>query len=127
MGLAIYREFGPHPDNPSVVFFLGPVLLEVSGHTAGPPCGSVMIWIQVRDIHAEYTRLASAGVPAIREPAAEPWGLTECESRIPMASGLSWSRFPPITLSVVTRDRRNPKATNFARQKRTFPHTYPGT
>jgi catechol 2,3-dioxygenase-like lactoylglutathione lyase family enzyme len=35
LGLAIYREFGP-PDDPGVVFFLGPGLLEVSGHTAGP-------------------------------------------------------------------------------------------
>jgi catechol 2,3-dioxygenase-like lactoylglutathione lyase family enzyme len=52
LGLAICREFGP-PDDPSVVFFLGPRLLEVSGHTAGPAGHSVMISIQVRDIHAE--------------------------------------------------------------------------
>jgi hypothetical protein len=36
-----------------------------------------MIWIQVRDVHAEHARLTAAGVPVIREPAAEPWGLTE--------------------------------------------------
>jgi len=36
LGLAVYREFGP-PDDPRVVFFLGPGLLEVSGHGAGPP------------------------------------------------------------------------------------------
>ena len=36
LGLAIYREFGP-PDDPGVVFFLGPGLLEVSGHTPGWP------------------------------------------------------------------------------------------
>jgi len=47
LGLAIYREFGPS-DDPGVVFFLGPGLLEVSRHTAGPPGHSVMIWIQVR-------------------------------------------------------------------------------
>ena len=76
LGLAIYREFGP-PDNPGVVFFLGPALLEVSGHTAGPPGHSVMIWIQVRDVHAEQARLATAGIPIIRGPATEPWGLTE--------------------------------------------------
>src|SRR5438876_12015227 len=51
--------------------------LEVSGHSAGPPGHSVMIWIQVRDVHAEHARLTAAGVPVIREPAAEPWGLTE--------------------------------------------------
>jgi len=76
LGLAIYREFGPSED-PGVVFFLGPGLLEVSGHSAGPAGRSVMIWIQVRNVRAEHARLAAAGVPVIREPAAEPWGLTE--------------------------------------------------
>jgi catechol 2,3-dioxygenase-like lactoylglutathione lyase family enzyme len=76
LGLAIYREFGP-PDDPGVVFFLGPGLLEVSGHTAGNAGDSVMIWIQVRDVHAEHARLAGAGVPIIRGPASEPWGLIE--------------------------------------------------
>ena len=36
-----------------------------------------MIWIQVRDVHAEHARLAAAGVPVVRAPAEEPWGLTE--------------------------------------------------
>ena len=76
LGLAVYREFGP-PDDPGVVFFLGQGLLEVSGRAAGPSGRSVMIWIQVRDVHAEHARLAAAGVRIIREPTAEPWGLTE--------------------------------------------------
>jgi catechol 2,3-dioxygenase-like lactoylglutathione lyase family enzyme len=76
LGLAIYREFGP-PDDPGLVFFLGQGLLEVSGHATGPPGSSVMIWIQVRDVHAEHARLAAAGVPIVREPVAEPWGLIE--------------------------------------------------
>ena len=76
LGLAIYREVGP-PDDPAVVFFLGPGLLEVSGHAAGPAGRSVMIWIQVRDVRAEHARLAVAGVPVIREPATESWGLIE--------------------------------------------------
>jgi catechol 2,3-dioxygenase-like lactoylglutathione lyase family enzyme len=76
LGLAIYREFGP-PDDPGMVFFLGPGLLEVSGRAAGPPGRSVMIWIQVRDVQAEHVRLAAAGVPIIREPTVEPWGLIE--------------------------------------------------
>jgi catechol 2,3-dioxygenase-like lactoylglutathione lyase family enzyme len=60
LGLAIYREFGP-PDDPGVVFFLGPGLLEVSWRAAGPRGHSVMmIWIQVRDVHAEHARLAAA-------------------------------------------------------------------
>ena len=76
LGLAVYREFGPQED-PGVVFFLGQALLEVSGHAADPPGRSVMIWIQVRDVRAEHARLAVAGVPIIREPATEPWGLIE--------------------------------------------------
>ena len=76
LGLAICREFGP-PDDPGLVFFLGQGLLEVSGHAPGPPGRSVKIWIQVRDVHAEHVRLAAAGVPIVREPAAEPWGLVE--------------------------------------------------
>ncbi|MBO0774897.1 MAG: VOC family protein [Actinobacteria bacterium] len=76
LGLAVYREFGP-ADDPGVVFFLGQGLLEVSGHSsdaAGPPA---MIWLQVRDVHAEHERLAAAGVRVAREPQAEPWGLIE--------------------------------------------------
>src|SRR4029077_11266301 len=76
LGLAVYREFGP-PEDPGVVFFLGPGFLEVSGHAAGPPGRSVMIWLQVRDVRAEHARLAAAGVPVIRKPATEPWGLIE--------------------------------------------------
>ena len=76
LGLAIYREFGP-PDDPGLVFFLGQGLLEVSGHAAGPPGHSVMIWIQVRDVRAEHARLAAAGVPVVRKPVVEPWGLIE--------------------------------------------------
>jgi hypothetical protein len=37
----------------------------------------VLIWIQVRDVRAEYARLVAAAVRIIREPAAEPWGLIE--------------------------------------------------
>ena len=76
LGLAIYREFGP-PDDPGMVFFLGQGLLEVSGRAAGPAGHAVMIWIQVRDVRAEHARLAAAGVPVIRAPVTEPWGLTE--------------------------------------------------
>ena len=76
LGLAVYREFGP-PSDPGVVFFLGSGLLEVSGRAAGPPGEEMMIWLQVRDVLAEHARLAAAGVRVLREPATEPWGLTE--------------------------------------------------
>jgi catechol 2,3-dioxygenase-like lactoylglutathione lyase family enzyme len=76
LGLAVYREFGP-ADDPGVVFFLGQGLLEVSGRAPGPPGGSVMIWLQVRDVRAERDRLAAAGGRVVREPVREPWGLVE--------------------------------------------------
>jgi catechol 2,3-dioxygenase-like lactoylglutathione lyase family enzyme len=76
LGLAVYREFGP-VDDPGVVFFLGQGLLEVSGHGPGPSGDPVMIWLQVRDVRAEHHRLAGAGARVLREPAVEPWGLTE--------------------------------------------------
>jgi catechol 2,3-dioxygenase-like lactoylglutathione lyase family enzyme len=71
LGLAIYREFGP-PGDPGVVFFLGAGFLEVSGHTIGPPGHSVMIWIQVRGVHAGHARLAAAVVPITRGPQPSP-------------------------------------------------------
>jgi predicted enzyme related to lactoylglutathione lyase len=76
LGLAIYREFGS-PADPGVVFFLGSGFLEVSGHSAGVSGQPVMIWLQVRDVNAEHARLAAAGARIVREPVAEPWGLTE--------------------------------------------------
>jgi catechol 2,3-dioxygenase-like lactoylglutathione lyase family enzyme len=76
LGLAVYREFGP-PDDPGLVFFLGPGFLEVSGRADTPNAGLVMIWIQVRDVRAEHARLAAAGVTIAREPVVEPWGLAE--------------------------------------------------
>lgn len=76
LGLAIYREFGA-PADPAVVFFLGSGFLELSGHSTGGAGRAVMIWLQVRDINAEYERLAAAGVRIVREPVTEPWGLTE--------------------------------------------------
>ena len=76
LGLAVYREFGPAAE-PGVVYFLGSGFLEVSGHSAGGAGNTVMIWLQVRDIHGEHARLAAAGVRILREPVTEPWGLME--------------------------------------------------
>jgi predicted enzyme related to lactoylglutathione lyase len=76
LGLAAYREFGS-PADPSMVFFIGGGLLEVSGRAADPPGHSLEIWLQVRDVHAEHARLAAAGARILRGPVSEPWGLTE--------------------------------------------------
>src|SRR5918999_1575318 len=76
LGLAVYREFGP-PDNPGLVFFLGPGFLEVSGRSDAQAAGPTAIWLQVRDVRAEHERLRARGVTVVREPRAEPWGLIE--------------------------------------------------
>ncbi len=76
LGLAIYREFGP-PDDPGLVFFLGQGFLEISGRSTGPAGQGLAIWLQVRDVAAEYERLVAAGVTVVRPPTVEPWGLIE--------------------------------------------------
>ena len=75
LGLAVYREFGP-PEHHGLVFFLGNGLLEVAGHADEPPRG-LALWLQVRDVAAEHGRLRAAGVPVLRAPRTEPWGLVE--------------------------------------------------
>lgn len=76
IGLAVYREFGP-PDDPGVVFFLGSGFLEVSGSSSATAGQAVRLWLQVRDLRAEYERLSAAGVRVLRPPQTEPWGLIE--------------------------------------------------
>jgi catechol 2,3-dioxygenase-like lactoylglutathione lyase family enzyme len=75
LGLAVYREFGP-PEHPGIVFFLGNGLLELSGRSDEAPRG-LDLWVQVRDVAAEHARLDAAGVPVLRPPQVEPWGLVE--------------------------------------------------
>jgi catechol 2,3-dioxygenase-like lactoylglutathione lyase family enzyme len=79
LGLAVYREFGDS-DDPGVVFFIGGGFLEVSGGAADrdlTTSPASVLWLQVRDLAAEHRRLASAGVPIMRAPRQEPWGLRE--------------------------------------------------
>lgn len=76
LGLAVYREFGP-PEHPGVVFFLGQGFLEISGRADRAVAQGPEIWLQVRDVRAEYERLLTAGVAIPRPPKEEPWGLVE--------------------------------------------------
>ena len=76
LGLAVYREFGP-PDSPGLVFFLGNAFLEVSGQAGAAPGTGLGIWVQVRDVEGEHRALLAAGVPVVRAPQQEPWGLVE--------------------------------------------------
>lgn len=84
----------------------GQGLLEVSGYAARPPGSSVMTWIQVRDVHAGHVRVASAGVPIVREPAAEPWGLIEMEIEDPDGVRIVLVEVPADHPLAATRDRR---------------------
>jgi catechol 2,3-dioxygenase-like lactoylglutathione lyase family enzyme len=78
LGLAVHREYGP-PDALGTVFFMGHGFLEVPGH-ASPAAGessSTVLWMQVREVAAEFSRLSAAGVAILRAPTLEPWGLIE--------------------------------------------------
>jgi len=72
LGLAVYREFPG-----GTVFFLGNGLLELSGSGGAGPGPDVVLWLQVRDLAGTARELASRGVPVVREPCREPWGLLE--------------------------------------------------
>lgn len=41
------------------------------------------LWLQVRDVEAEHTRLAAAGVRVDEPPVDKPWGLREARVRDP--------------------------------------------
>ncbi|MEU5764993.1 VOC family protein [Streptomyces asoensis] len=76
LGLPVYREFGTGPER-GVVYFLGGGFLEVSGRSETPPDPAVRLWLQVADVAAAHDELRAAGVPIVRPPVREPWGLIE--------------------------------------------------
>ena len=104
LGLAVYREFGPAAD-PSVVFFLGQGLLEVSGHGSGPSGGPVMIWLQVGDVRAEHGRLAAAGVRVLPGASRGALGPDRDVDRGPRwRTRSSSSKYPPTIHCAATSD-----------------------
>jgi catechol 2,3-dioxygenase-like lactoylglutathione lyase family enzyme len=76
LGLAIYREFGSGPER-GTVYFLGGGFLELSGRAVAPPAPGVALWLRVRELAAVRRELGERGVPILREPRREPWGLLE--------------------------------------------------
>ncbi|WP_460766680.1 VOC family protein [Nocardiopsis nanhaiensis] len=76
LGLAVHREFGG-PEAPGTVFFLGNGLLEVSGTSEPSGVPPLSLWVQVRDVEAEYARVTASGATGLREPKQEFWGLVE--------------------------------------------------
>jgi hypothetical protein len=90
LGLAIYREFGSGPER-GTVFFLGGGFLELSGRAAAPPAPGLALWLQVRELATTRRELGEGGVPILREPNREPWGLLEMWIQTPMGCGsASW-------------------------------------
>ena len=90
VGLHTYREWGT-----GTVFFLGGGLLEISG-SAGPVTGDKLsLWLQVRDVDAEFARLQAAGVTVVEEPVDKPWGLREARLRDPDGLLLVLVEIPP--------------------------------
>ncbi|MFE7644834.1 VOC family protein [Streptomyces phaeoluteigriseus] len=76
LGLPVYREFGTGPER-GTVYFLGGGFLEVSGRAQTPPDPAVRLWMQVPDVAAAHAELTATGVPIVRPPVKEPWGLVE--------------------------------------------------
>ncbi|MEU3840078.1 VOC family protein [Streptomyces sp. NPDC028635] len=76
LGLAVYREFGTGPER-GTVYFLGGGFLELSGRSDTPPSPAVRLWLQVPDAAAAHEELRGRGVPVVRPPVREPWGLVE--------------------------------------------------
>jgi catechol 2,3-dioxygenase-like lactoylglutathione lyase family enzyme len=79
LGLHLFREY-----TGGAVFFLGGGYLEISGGGAWPAAGDkISLWLQVRDVDAEWDRLAAAGVEGVEAPVDKTWGLREARIRDP--------------------------------------------
>ncbi|MCA2205759.1 VOC family protein [Nocardia rosealba] len=74
LGLAIAREYPG-----GTVFFAGQSLVEVAAHGGSGKPGTFdgALWLQVRDVSDAAAELALKGIPIVREPVLEPWGLWE--------------------------------------------------
>lgn len=103
LGLAVSREFPG-----GTVFFLGNGFLEVSAAPAGAPDavpapdgapapdrGGLRLWLQVRDLAAAHAELSAAGVPVLRAPRREPWGLHEMWIADPDGTRIVLVQIPP--------------------------------
>ena len=90
LGLHLYREWAT-----GTVFFLGGGLLELSRSGGRVTDDKFSLWLQVRDVDAEFERLAHAGVEVVEGPVDEPWGLREARVRDPDGLMLVLVQIPP--------------------------------
>jgi len=90
LGLHVFREWAS-----GTVFFLGGGFLELS-RSAGPVADDkISLWLQVRDVEAEFARLQAAGVEVVEVPVDQPWGLREARIRDPDGLMLVLVEIPP--------------------------------
>jgi catechol 2,3-dioxygenase-like lactoylglutathione lyase family enzyme len=90
LGLHVLREWGT-----GTVFFLGGGLLELSRSAGQVTDDKISLWLQVRDVDAEFARLKAAGVTVVEAPVDEPWGLREARLRDPDGLLLVLVEIPP--------------------------------
>ena len=90
VGLHIFREWVT-----GTVFFLGGGLLELSRSAPAVTEDKISLWLQVRDVDAEFARLEAAGVTVVEAPVDEPWGLREARIRDPDGLMLVLVEIPP--------------------------------
>ena len=90
VGLHVFREWAT-----GTVFFLGGALLELSRSAAPVTDDKLSLWLHVRDVDAEFHRLADAGVEVVEGPVDEPWGLREARVRDPDGLMLVLVEIPP--------------------------------
>jgi catechol 2,3-dioxygenase-like lactoylglutathione lyase family enzyme len=90
VGLHVFREWGS-----GTVFFLGGGLLELSRSAGRVTDDKLSLWLHVRDVDAEFNRLAGAGVEVVEAPVDEPWGLREARIRDPDGLMLVLVQIPP--------------------------------
>ncbi len=91
LGLHIFREWAT-----GTVFFLGGGLLELSRSAGRVTDDKLSLWLHVRDVDAEFNRLAGAGVEVVEAPVDEPWGLREARIRDPDGLMLVLIEIPPV-------------------------------
>jgi predicted enzyme related to lactoylglutathione lyase len=90
VGLHVFREWGS-----GTVFFLGGGLLELSRSAGRVSDDKLSLWLHVRDVDAEFSRLAGAGAEVVEAPVDEPWGLREARIRDPDGLMLVLVEIPP--------------------------------
>jgi predicted enzyme related to lactoylglutathione lyase len=112
LDLPVAREFGEGSGR-GVVFFAGGGFIEVVAgrppvpSTTGPVgAGPVVLWLQVRSVEAAVAEVAGRGVPVVRAPVHEPWGLIEAWIDDPDGLRIHLVEVPPD--HPLRRDLRDP-------------------